>query len=508
MRKRLTIEQMREIARARNGQCLSTSYVNNRTYLTWKCKKDHIWQAAPSRIKSGTWCPKCAIELIASKKKFTIEKMQLIAQQRNGKCLSLRYSGIYTKLKWQCAKGHTWYAEPNRVKNSNAWCTVCSGRKRLTIKDMQETARKKKGKCLSNRYGDYRTKLIWQCQYLHKWKARANDIRRGNWCAICSTGRNEFVCRRLFEYIFSHPFPKQRPHWLKNAEGNILELDGYNTELQLAFEYQGEQHYTEIGFFSSRSLEKIKFHDRLKRKLCSRLNVKLIEIPYIIQLDNFFDYIVGQCQIKNIPLLKGLKKVDYRTLDIYGHDKLGEMKRIAAKRGGKCLSTYYINTDTNLEWQCEYKHVWKAAPSDIKQGNWCAKCYGNVKATIEEIQFIAKKKGGVCLSKEYKSTDSKLTWKCIKGHIWQATPYHIKYDTWCPTCARNKRLTIEEMKEIAQQRNGKCLSSSYKNSSTYLLWQCQKGHVWQAWPSNIKLGRWCPECVGKKPKPLSLFAQV
>jgi hypothetical protein len=50
----------------------------------------------------------------------------------------------------------------------------------------------------------------------------------------------------------------------------------------------------------------------------------------------------------------------------------------------------------------------------------------NVRLTIEEMQEIAKSKGGECLSEKYVNAHSKLEWKCSRGHIWSATPSNIK----------------------------------------------------------------------------------
>ena len=44
-------------------------------------------------------------------------------------------------------------------------------------------------------------------------------------------------------------FRKIRPDWIKNKEGNKLELDFYCEELKLAFEYQGIQHEQYHQFF-------------------------------------------------------------------------------------------------------------------------------------------------------------------------------------------------------------------------------------------------------------------
>ena len=56
------------------------------------------------------------------------------------------------------------------------------------------------------------------------------------------------------------------------------------------------------------------------------------------------------------------------------------------------------------------------------------------------------------------------------------------------------KLTIEEMQGIASRRGGKCLSNKYKNNQSKLLWECSKGHQWEAIPTNIQKGKWCPTC--------------
>ncbi len=61
-----------------------------------------------------------------------------------------------------------------------------------------------------------------------------------------------------------------------------------------------------------------------------------------------------------------------------------------------------------------------------------------------------------------------------------------------------RRLTIEEMQRIAQERGGECLSTEYIDGKTKLKWQCKVGHEWEARPNNVKHGTWCPTCAKNK----------
>ena len=125
------------------------------------------------------------------------------------------------------------------------------------------------------------------------------------------------------------------------------------------------------------------------------------------------------------------------------------------------------------------------------------------KLTIEQMQALAKKKGGKFLSKSYEGSMAKHLWKCSRGHKWATTPQSVKNaGTWCPECARansgaTQRLTIEEMHKIAKSRRGKCLSKKYVNSKSKLKWECSRGHQWDTAPINIRQGTWCPKCRGK-----------
>lgn len=71
----------------------------------------------------------------------------------------------------------------------------------------------------------------------------------------------------MFPFVFKENY---RPSWL-----NGLELDYYNEELMVAFEFNGDQHYflTEFG-----DPEKQKRNDQIKRNICKNNNVKLFII--------------------------------------------------------------------------------------------------------------------------------------------------------------------------------------------------------------------------------------
>nr|WKN35940.1 zinc-ribbon domain-containing protein [Tunicatimonas sp. TK19036] len=114
---------------------------------------------------------------------------------------------------------------------------------------------------------------------------------------------------------------------------------------------------------------------------------------------------------------------------------------------------------------------------------------------IEEMQYLARKRGGLCLSDLYINSKSKLWWQCAEGHRWQATPFSVKIrKSWCPFCANNRPHGIERMKALAATKGGTCLSEEYINSKTPLRWQCKNGHRFLATADSVVQGKWCQEC--------------
>jgi hypothetical protein len=126
-------------------------------------------------------------------------------------------------------------------------------------------------------------------------------------------------------------------------------------------------------------------------------------------------------------------------------------------KGGRCLSNKYINNATKLRWECKKGHIWIAKSGNIKNGKWCPKCSYEYRAglrrgNIQDMQKIAESRGGKCLSEKYTNVDNKLKWQCNKGHIWEAIPSSIKRGSWCPRCSKNN---INKGKHLSEETKRK-----------------------------------------------------
>ncbi len=504
MTRKLTIEQMRQLAAIRGGKCLSEKYFNNRTKLQWQCSKGHVWEASPDKIKSGSWCPVCA-----GRQKLTIGDMKAIAKSHGGECLSKEYVNAHTHLRWRCKKGHEWEAIYNHIQQGK-WCPKCAHERiaasqRLTIEEMREIAKSRGGKCISDRYVNIDTKLEWECIRGHRFKARPDSVKRGQWCPECKASISENLVRAFFEELFGHNFPQAWPPWLRNTNGQVMQIDGFCKELKLGFEYQGQQHYEENHYLSRTgniSFKQRREYDKQKVELCVERGIRLFRIPYNVMRkssleDRVFDlreFTKRESKKLNVVLPKHINRIEINPKKVYTEDRLAPILKIIKSKGGEIVEGEYSGARAKIKVRCSNDHIWDARPYHLQEGVWCPFCAGNVKSSIEEMKRVAREKGGECLSNEYRGNNTKLRWGCNKGHEWEATPSHVRNGTWCPICAGNRPKSIELFKKLAHDRKGECLSTNYVNIHTKLKWRCDKGHEWMATPNSVKRGSWCPYC--------------
>lgn len=113
--------------------------------------------------------------------------------------------------------------------------------------------------------------------------------------------KGEIECRRVLQYLFSKSFSKARPDFLNNpvTGGSYnLELDCFDSELRLAVEYNGRQHYEYTPYFhkNKEAFYNQKYRDDMKQRICRDNNINLITVPYTVKLRDIKDYIVKECR--------------------------------------------------------------------------------------------------------------------------------------------------------------------------------------------------------------------
>lgn len=190
---------------------------------------------------------------------------------------------------------------------------------------------------------------------------------------------------------------------------------------------------------------------------------------------------------------------------------IDECHALAKDYEGQCLSTEYISNKSKLRWRCKDGHEFKSSLFSVNtMRSWCKICAyktngRNKSDSIEMCIAHAESKGGKCLDSVYVHSQSNLRWQCKNGHTWNAQWQPVKLGSWCPSCVGVAKHNIDMCREFALNKGGQCLSDEYVNADLKLQWQCDKGHTWKSTWSTIKADHWCPKCKPERARATNII---
>lgn len=309
-----------------------------------------------------------------------------------------------------------------------------------SINDLITLASERDGACLSNEFTDPMSDHSWRCKNGHTFDLSPYLISRGAWCPGCR------IRKTPEQYL------EQLRNYAIEKGGRCLSNEFIDRKTKVTFECK-RGHRWEL-------LPTTIFYDQTWCKKC-----------------------------------KGLTAL---TLD--------DLKLWAIEKGGKCLTPKYLGRETKHRWECASGHQFSYSPRMVQRGAWCMECKTDKKQDhfLNLMRNWAAKREGKCISTKYIDSVSVLEWECKNGHRFRKSRDQIKQLTtsnWCSQCNNKERSIkrelkrLEEIRQFAAQKGGKCLSKTYENLETMLKFNCSRGHVWETKASNIIYSHsWCPEC--------------
>ena len=329
---------LHETAQHAGHTCLDSVWRGMQASYHFHCAHGHAYRRSAKAVAAyGVLCTAChdGARLAA---------MQEKAAQHGGRCLEVRYLGLNAYHRFVCALGHRWSVKPpHSVRAMRQWCKRC-GHLRLTqlrfkggLERLQRVAQERGGVCLSTHYDGLKARYTFRCAAGHQWDATGTSM-------VCA----------------AH-------HWCKRCAS-------------------------------------------------------------------------AQASVRN-RLADGLER----------------LQAAAHAKGGVCLSTHYTHAHAYYHMRCAQGHEWHAMGNFLMHGTWCRLCSQAARrGRIEDMQAIAQARGGRCLSTVFLNERIKLAWVCHRGHAWHTSPAVVKRGCWCPECASMDRITSSKSKARRRYRAATC----------------------------------------------------
>lgn len=417
--------------------------------------------------------------------------------------------------RWQfrCSAGHEFSRTAISVlptKNQpGKFCNRCSGGPEpVNAERVMSLIVPKGGKLLSDE-AEFSSKSLFliQCNLGHIFQKQWGHLSNGQWCPICSKGsKSEEIARTVFETLFGKEFKKVRPKWLRYPKtSRLLELDGYNDELKIAFEYQGAQHRNwQIGNEGKSGLNDRIERDKWKRKRVAEEGITLVELWDTTAYEDFGAEINKQLSEagRDFPEIDFKREVDFNSAFIRDN-RLEELRQRARTRNISLLSEKWISVHSKYQFKCNVcGNVWdrEAAGYLYERIAGCEKCGYRIGASkkkkgISALHLIASQHKGTLLSEEYKTIRDKYWWRCEKGHEFEKSAHLIESrGKFCTQCGTSD---IDDLKKHAQKHNGELVSETFTKLNDIYHWSCHiHGPFQRRFREMVRDGgdKFCMEC--------------
>lgn len=276
-------------------------YFKASAYINIICWLHGLFQVQPGdhrrKDRDPQGCPTCSSRML------TYEEFVEKAIKAHGDrydYTSAIYAGTGKKLIIICKLHGPWSTRPaDHIYGKHPHgCPECGGSRRMTKDEFIEASKDIHGENAfdysKTEYQNNKTPLTLICKKAgHEFiTTSSSHLTHKSGCPSCKIFKNEDYVRKVLERIFGNKFPQGRHDFLKYPRTNIkLELDGYCKNQELAFEYNGIQHYQFTPYFH-RIIENYQSQiarDEFKVKQCDKHGIALMIIPYTITGKNGID---------------------------------------------------------------------------------------------------------------------------------------------------------------------------------------------------------------------------
>jgi hypothetical protein len=279
-------------------ELLSKEYINSTTMLDFKCSCGELFQTTFNRFKNHKkrQCGECGVESRKKKTKinalnrkyYTHDDVNKFFENQGCALLSKKYVRSDDKLDYICSCGEVARISFSKFKIGQR-CKKCKGKRANAenvndIKYIRDYIQGEKYKLLDNEYTNNKKKLTIECPDNHRYKVTWKNFYKGKRCPTCAEKSHgnrrisNFLDKKSVKHKKEAVFEECR-HYRK-LPFDIC-IDG-----KLLIEFDGEQHFRSIDFFSNKkgdvdkNFKGVIKRDKIKNDFSVKNNINLIRIPY------------------------------------------------------------------------------------------------------------------------------------------------------------------------------------------------------------------------------------
>ncbi len=445
----------------------NSQYINAQTKITFSCiKHNHTFsQTSNNHFKSKHPCEICLKESRKETFSFRFELFKSKISKIYGDNFNFDnavYVNQRTPISLTCLKHNKLITKVPQAFLEGQGCDICTKElfnqknSLISLKEINAFCKKLNGKCQSINYTNNKSKLNFECEFGHEflksWSEVKNSLR---WCPKCSPNKliGESLARLILEHLLQIELPSA---YIDKMEG--LQLDGFNENRNIAFEYQGYQHYTKKSHFHSEDsrFESQLNRDRVKKELCLKNGITLIEIfEFKTIRAGRIDLFVQQVKenLENLNLEYTSEPFILNLIELYrGRKSLlyDKAKKIVSKNNG--ILEEFIGSESKHIYHCHKGHkiTNRTLGVIINSNASCPIC--DSEKRFNDLKSIIEKKGGVLLENKLKpkGLSENYNWKCNKGHICVSKGQYLYNGFWCIKCQRENKIIKLSKKKLSQ----------------------------------------------------------
>lgn len=326
-----------------------------------------------SSIQCRAWFLKIGLDILNPQK--LLDRFLKTLKEKNGTPLfdSKDWKRCDTRYLVKCdVCGNEWGCLPSTLWSRGDWCKTCAGYQKKTPEEYHDMAAKYGGFWIAKTIPkNNKTDTQWRCVNGHEFDNDFNNIQQYN--CFCRDCKNPYVgqavTKMYIEALTGLIFQTCRPAFLKQLSGSNLELDGFNKEMKVAFEYNGLEHYVRSSRQSQEDFENLQKRDQWKYKTCKENNIKLLIIK---EIDGKFDEehikksVIYFLEEEGIRMVTDPNTVTVDLTKLYVDYDLERIKNACEKLNLTLLSDIYIGSTVNVMVKCnECQKERPASPGNL-----------------------------------------------------------------------------------------------------------------------------------------------